>query len=78
MLLNIVCHLYVKRLSITAYFFKCSSGLILKVIHDHHRESVKKIKMSHSLTTQCKLGETAQGLSSGKGRNLFQHVRSTF
>ena len=36
--LNIVCHLYVKRLSITTYFFKCFSGVILKVIHDHHRE----------------------------------------
>ena len=74
--LNAVCHLYLKRLSITAYyfvflvFFFC---LILKIILVTIDKSVKKIKISHSLTAQCKLGEIAWGLSSGKWQDLVLH-----
>ena len=59
--LNAVCHLYLKRLSITAYYFVflVFFCLILKIILVTIDKSVKKIKISHSLTAQCKLGEIA-------------------
>lgn len=77
--LNTVFHLHLKRLSITAcyfkwYFFFC---LILKIILVTIEKSVKKVKISHSLTTQCKLGETAEGSPQASGRIWF-YVRSTF
>ena len=80
--LNAVFHLHLKRLSITAYYFKwyvfffffC---LILKIILVTIEKSVKKVKISQSLTAQCRLGETAEGCPQASGRIWF-YLGSTF